>query len=95
LTIENPPDEDLYKQHSEHYQYIPTLTTTELIAETIISLNTELLPVSNRSILEREISSVNLISIISANPLIAPNRRTRKLSSLELTRRSQRAPQPR
>ena len=89
-TVQNPPDKDLIKQHSKYYQYIPTLTTTELITEIIISLNTELLPISNRSILEREISSVNLRLTISANPLITPNRRTRKLSLLELTYRLQR-----
>jgi hypothetical protein len=88
-TVEKLPNEDLYK-HSEHYEYMPTLTATESIAETIISLNTELLPVLYRSTLEREISSVNLISTISinTNPLVTSNRRTRKSSLLELTYRS-------
>jgi hypothetical protein len=66
------------------------LTATKLITEIVILLNIELLPILNRSILEREISLVNLILIISANPLITPNRRTRKLSLLELTYRLQR-----
>ncbi|OKO98596.1 Retrovirus-related Pol polyprotein from transposon TNT 1-94 [Penicillium subrubescens] len=95
--VENPPDEYLHEQHLQHHQHMPTPTATESIAETITSSNAEPLPESNRSTLERETSSVDPISTIStnANPPIAPNRRTRKSSSLEPTRRSQRAPQPR